>query len=403
MLKLFLFFVVVFLSHQLQSCRNKNTYEDFSSDSAISDIISKSEYELDEELNYKSSKVKNKPYIFGSIALIPYTFQNLDGWNDAEYNFLLAKKTVLQMCNLVQKRNSIQFKNQLFHLGTAQDYFLLCSLLSKLKHDEDIKFFFEKNFTSLKNNSYDGTFTGYYRIELDASKKRTSKYKYPIYKRPSNLKNGEEYYTREQISRGALSGRGLEIVWLSDIIDAYLLHIQGTGIAKLKNGEKIYLSFDGKNGHEYSSVATYARDIGVMNNLGGLSFYDWVRKNPKKGQKVLNANKSYVFFKQSDEPSVFGSSGIKLIPQASLAVDPSYIPYGAILWLTTKSTPYKSGGIKSMFVAADTGADIKGPIRGDIYFGSGEEADYKAHHTKVAGNYYILIPNKSITMKRILE
>jgi membrane-bound lytic murein transglycosylase len=86
-----------------------------------------------------------------------------------------------------------------------------------------------------------------------------------------------------------------------------------------------------------------------------------------------------------------------------MAVDTNYIPYGSILWLNTKPLPYDDDGIQSLFVAADTGADIKGVTRGDIYFGTGSDADFKAHRTKVQGEYYFLIPNSSITIHEISQ
>jgi len=359
----------------------------------------------------QTPQISKKFYTFGKVKLLPVKYIELPNWH-GDYNFLLAKKAFMQLCKFANssknKGKNIEFKNASIRLATAEEYLFLCSQLVKKRSNEDIKYFFEKNFTPFKIYSRDsgldsGTFTGYYRIELDGSLKKTRQYKYPVYKRPPELKNGEKYHTREQIAGGALKGRKLELVWLKDIVDAYLLHIQGTGIARLTNGEKMFLSFDVKNGQEYSSAAQYAKDKGIMKNLGGLTFYDWIRQNPREGQKFLNANKSFVFFKKSEDSTVLGSSGIGLVPGASMAVDSSFVPYSAALWLATEPTPYSAQGVNAFFIAADTGADIKGVIRGDIYFGNGEEASYNAHHTKVSGGYYILLPNGSIAIKQMLK
>jgi membrane-bound lytic murein transglycosylase A len=158
---------------------------------------------------------------------------------------------------MLSSKKSYEIKNSRFHFGSKEDFMPLCFILLKKDDNDKIKDFFEKYFTpfkivSTKNDSSLGTFTGYYRIELDGSKRKTFKYRYPVYKKPRDLKNGYPYYTREQIEKGALKGKGLEILWLRDIVDSYLLHIQGTGVVRLTNGDRVYLGFDGKNNREYS-------------------------------------------------------------------------------------------------------------------------------------------------------
>ncbi len=99
---------------------------------------------------------------------------------------------------------------------------------------------------------------------------------------------------------------------------------------------------------------------------------------------------------------VIGGSGMALMPFASLAVDTNFIPYGAIMYLATEKTPYTEDGINGIFMAQDTGSDIKGAIRGDIYFGSGQNADFMAHRTKVHGSYFLLMPNFAPSIKELI-
>ena len=46
-----------------------------------------------------------------------------------------------------------------------------------------------------------------------------------------------------------------------------------------------------------------------------------------------------------------------------------------------------------LMVAQDTGGAIRGPVRGDIFFGTGEEAEWLAGHMKGEGGYVVLLPN----------
>ncbi|MEC8204838.1 MAG: 3D domain-containing protein, partial [Pseudomonadota bacterium] len=51
--------------------------------------------------------------------------------------------------------------------------------------------------------------------------------------------------------------------------------------------------------------------------------------------------------------------------------------------------------LRRLMVAQDTGSAIKGPIRGDFFWGYGQDALAEAGRMKSRGNYYLLLP-KSI-------
>ena len=50
-------------------------------------------------------------------------------------------------------------------------------------------------------------------------------------------------------------------------------------------------------------------------------------------------------------------------------------------------------------VAQDTGGAIKGPVRGDFYWGSGEAALEQAGRMMQSGGYYLLLP-KAVAERR---
>lgn len=45
-----------------------------------------------------------------------------------------------------------------------------------------------------------------------------------------------------------------------------------------------------------------------------------------------------------------------------------------------------------MVIANDTGSAINGAVRGDIFFGFGEEGEDNASYQYASGEYYLLVP-----------
>ena len=67
----------------------------------------------------------------------------------------------------------------------------------------------------------------------------------------------------------------------------------------------------------------------------------------------------------------------------------------APLWL---DTVWPGGGkrpLRRLMVAQDTGNAIKGPIRGDFFWGYGQDALAEAGRMKSRGNYYLLLPKST--------
>ena len=64
------------------------------------------------------------------------------------------------------------------------------------------------------------------------------------------------------------------------------------------------------------------------------------------------------------------------------------------MWLETE-VPTVKGEDKiwqRLMVAQDTGGAIRGPVRGDVFWGAGKEAAEVAGRMKHTGRYYILLP-----------
>ena len=121
----------------------------------------------------------------------------------------------------------------------------------------------------------------------------------------------------------------------------------------------------------------------------------WAQKNPDQVNDLLNQNPSYVFFRDlgPDVKSPPGALGVPLTPGRSLAVDPRYIPLGAPVFVKTL-WPGTEQPLSRLMVAQDTGGAIKGPVRGDFFWGMGGQAGRQAGRMKQPVELWVLLPKE---------
>ena len=294
------------------------------------------------------------------------------------------------VCKKVQSQNdSTPVKSAFVQIGNIGNLKAICKELDyvKNKNESDIASYFVNNFTPYMigddelNQTY-GTFTGYYYPMLNASRERTGKYRYPIYKKPKECNVSMPCYSREEIANGALDGKGLEIFWVDDYVDLFFLHIQGSGVLNLREGGQAHVKFSAKNNHQYASIGKYMTERKYIKR--GEDAREFLRRNPRIANEIMNVNKSYIFFEENHEKSVLGAHGSELVDGRSLAVDNKFIPYGLMLYLDTN-------GRSQVMFSQDTGSAIKGRIRGDIFVGKGFDAGEQAKRIYANGYLYILV------------
>ncbi len=266
--------------------------------------------------------------------------------------------------------------------------------------DKEAKAFFEKWFVPYKVTDEElnpkGTLTGYFEIELTGSKKRDSKYQYPIYMRPPELNDvkGSSDIQHSAINDGVLSGRNLEVAWVDNRARLYFMHIQGSGVIKLKEGGEMRLGFDGHNGYRFQGISQALREENARLDSAN-SMMDWLHANPERCKRVIESDPSYVFFKKVQSNSAIGGQGVPLKTERSLAVDCGLYPYGTPIWVDAdlpQTQVYNAGKYTRLFIAQDTGGAIRGPVRGDIFFGRGKKAEKVAGGFKTKGVFYALFP-----------
>ncbi|MGY8996612.1 MAG: murein transglycosylase A, partial [Alphaproteobacteria bacterium] len=198
---------------------------------------------------------------------------------------------------------------------------------------------------------------------------------------------------RAEIDDGALADQGLELLWVDDPIAAFFLHIQGSGRVVLPDGSEVRVGYAGQNGHVYYAIG---RELVALEELTReevslQSIRAWLHENPDRTFDIMATNPSYIFFDQVDGEGPIGAQGVPLTPGRSLAVDRAFYALGVPVWLATKlpdDQPWRR-----LMVTQDTGGAIKGPVRGDIFFGGGDWAEWNAGHMKGQGAIWVLLPH----------
>ncbi len=218
--------------------------------------------------------------------------------------------------------------------------------------------------------------TGYYEPVLDARRESSARFRHPLYRLPADP--GLRRRARREVDAGALSGRGLEILWLDDPVESFFLHVQGSGRVRLGDGTWVRVGYGGNNGHAYHSIGSELVSRGEMTveEATAPAIKAWLRSHPAEMLEILHTNPRYVFFREMESAGASvgpaGAMGAPLVPMRSVAVDPDVTPFGSVGLL---EAPLPDGTtFRGAVVAMDAGAAIRGPGRIDLFTGAGSEA-----------------------------
>ncbi len=263
--------------------------------------------------------------------------------------------------------------------------------------------------------------TGYYEPLLRGSRTRGKPYLQPVLGVPSDLltidlgsalpelKNmrlrgrleGHKvvpYFTRAEIASREKDYTDRTLLWVDDAVELFFLQVQGSGRVKLADGSTTRLAYADQNGHPYQSIGRLLVERGELSleqaSMQGIK--QWVRTHPNRASELLNANPSYVFFREqpmkgneNDGPT--GALGVPLTPERSIAVDPRHVPLGAPVFLST-SHPDSATPLRRLVLAQDTGGAIRGVVRADLFWGFGAQAGAQAGRMKQQGQMWLLLP-----------
>lgn len=310
--------------------------------------------------------------------------------------------------------------------GTMGDWADVCEFILSAGPESDLSSFFESAFQPLEvslGGDTAGMFTGYYETLLKGSMAKSERYSTPLHVKPpelvsvdlgafrSDLKGrriagrvqGDRlvpYYDRESIATGALDGRDLELLWVDDPVDAFFLHIQGSGRVLMEDGRLVRVGYASQNGHAYTAIGRQLIAEGAIprEEMSMQAIRAWLEANPARVDELMNSNASYVFFRLlEDGDGPFGSANVALTAGRSLAVDMSHLALHVPVWLSaTYPDPANREAeplpLERLMVAQDTGGAIRGEIRGDVFWGFGAEAEEIAGRMANKGRYWLLLP-----------
>lgn len=364
--------------------------------------------------------------VAGPLRLTPISYSDLPGWTDNEARGALA--AFRRSCAALLKASATSAMGGAGYAGTIGDWQSACSAapsgnIGAVSARNFFEAWFEPVAVSAGSDSL-GLFTGYYEPELRASRTKTGTYRTPIYGLPDNLVNvdlglfkstlqGERiagrldghrlvpYATRAEIDASGLS-RAPVLLYAEDPIAVFFLQIQGSGRARLPDGSFLRLAFAGQNGRAYTPIGRTLIAEGALDrqSVSLQSIRAWLLAHPEQARAVMESDDSFVFFQEAPlgDPALGspGSEGVALTPGASLAVDTHLHALGVPFFVAATSpdpdATKPDRQLNRLFVAQDTGGAIKGPVRGDVFWGFGPSAEASAGHMKSPGRLFVLLP-----------
>ncbi|UIJ71822.1 murein transglycosylase A [Aurantimonas sp. HBX-1] len=359
------------------------------------------------------------------VAFRRRRFADLPDWPAADHTLALA----------AFRRGAGQFLSNAVRTGTlgidaAAFRAAAEASLAAQPGDGTAQSFFEQHFVPLQivpdtvagPDGEHGFVTGYYEPVVDASPVETPDFRFPLYAPPPELVKVddvsrppgmdpsfrfarrkacgllEEHPDRAAIEAGLLRGRGLEIAWLADPVEAFFIHIQGSARLRMTDGSQLRVGFAAKSGHPFTAIGRLLVDSGELTlaeaDMDGIRA--WLAAHPDRQRALFDRNRSFIFFREAavDDPALgpVGAAQVPLTALASIAVDRELATFGVPYFIAASQLAIDGRPFRRLMVAQDTGSAILGPARADIYVGSGLEAGKIAGRIRHAADFTVLVP-----------
>jgi len=350
------------------------------------------------------------------LNLTKVSFAQLPQWNVSA----AALQSFQKSCAALAAKPDTTAMVGVGYAGTVGDWRQACANAPEQLNKGEA--FFEQNFTPFvvgggAVRGSDALFTGYYEPEIKGSRARQGAFQTPVYGVPSDLVRADlglfnAKLQGEHISgkldgqrlvpyadRAEISAKGLStapvLFYTDDPVAFFFLQIQGSGRVAFDDGSNARIGYAGENGQTYTAIGRSLIADGSLKReeVSLQSIRAWLKANPDRARSVMETNRSYIFFAETalgDAASgPKGTLGANLTPLASLAVDQRIHALGAPFYVAADGPDPVHG----VLVAQDTGGAIQGPVRGDIFFGFGPDAERRAGAMKGAGALFVLLPN----------
>lgn len=361
---------------------------------------------------------ENLPTEVEKTALTKVKFDQLKGWNAD--NFAEVIPVFAKNCKKISSLKGEFIYNSAIKIKTA-DYKKICRNFAdkNISDGKRMKKFIESEFVPyavMNEKNPLGKFTSYYEATINASFEKSAKYRYPVYGKPQDLveinlhefdktlpnlrlvgrvESGKfiPYFKRKEIEKNGVNAPVL--MWGDDLVDIHFMQIQGSAIAVMDDGSEIRIGFADSNGRKFKGIGSILLEKGLLKpgETSMPKIREWLRKHPQRAAEELAENERFIFQRLVESDGPVGALGVSLTAGRSMAVDNRYVPLGAMLWLDTVDPD--NDKIEKIVFAQDIGSAIKGVVRGDYFWGHGEEALQEAGRMNSQGRYYLLAPKYS--------
>ena len=318
-----------------------------------------------------------------SSNLKKVSFSELPNWKKDDLRYALqafrnsCKAKILYSGKVVPNRNLFEQK---------------CNNLPSPNASNDIvRGWFENNFDVYKvydnSNNTKGKFTGYYSPVIKACKTQTYSCNEPIMGLPTD---GRKF--KGVPKKTIVNNRIGKVLYWANIVDVQNIQIQGSGMLRLEDGTLVKLNFAGVNDMPFKSIGEQLKTKGIRPDGGysADSVWTYLKSRPELAKEVIYNNQRYIYFYVSVPPEVIGKLGTPLSKIRSIAVDDSIYTLGLPMYINTNLSD--GSKFSRLVIAQDTGSAIKGWVRADIFFGTGDKAYKLAHGQHSDGEIYVLMP-----------
>ncbi|MGB8817856.1 MAG: murein transglycosylase A [Rhizobiaceae bacterium] len=294
-----------------------------------------------------------------------------------------------------------------------------------IEHADQARQFFETHFNPVQIGNSDGQqglVTGFYEPVVDGSRRKSDRFPVPIYRVPPDLVEVDDttrpasmdpyfrfarksaaglgyYPDRGEIERGYLAGRGLELVFVADKVEAFFIHVQGAARIRLENEADMSITYAAKTGHPFTGPGRILLERGDVpqSEMSMQAIRQWLHRNPDKADELLWQNRSFIFFKDAPvaDPALgpVAAAKVQLAGGRSMAVDREKHVFGSAFYVAAPKVNFGDNmPFQRLMVAQDTGSAILGEARGDLFTGSGQEAGEIAGRIKAEAQFWLLVP-----------
>lgn len=354
---------------------------------------------------------------------IPVSFDELPGWHEDDHlaAFDAFRRSAAQALRKPYRDGSQGRTFDKFHPVFVK------AATAEIKSIAEARAFFETQFepVHLKNSDGEhGLVTGFYEPIVNGARTPSELFPVPLYAMPDDLieindetrpsgmdpyfrfarktsEGLEEYPDRGEIERGYLKGRGLELLYVADKIEAFFIHVQGAARITLPDGSNTGITYSGKSGHPFTGPGRILVDRGDVpaSKISMQAIRQWLHDNPDKADPLLWQNRSFIFFRESpvEDPSLgpVAAAKVQLTPGRSMAVDRLQHVFGSAIFVVAPGVEFGDGKpFQRLMVGQDTGSAILGEARGDLFTGSGFAAGEIAGRIKAEADFWLLMPRQ---------